>query len=330
MKSLPLTRRAALACVATLSLAALGAHAQDAGNYPTKPITFVVPYAPGGSSDTRARMLAAKMGPILGQTIIVENKAGGGGNIGTDMIAKAQPDGYTFGIGNFAPLSVNKAMMAKVPFDPARDLAPIILIERGPLVLVVPEKSQFKSFKDLVAFAKANPGKVTFASAGVGGAYHLAGELLSDASGAPMTHVPYKGGGPATTDLLGGQVSFMFDMAPAVLPHIKEHKMRALAVANDKRLAQLPDVPTLDELGLKNMAMSNWFGLVAPAKTPKAILAKLNDAANKALKDPDVAKAIQEPGNIIGGGTPEVFQAFVAGETTRWSKVVKEKHITAD
>jgi len=327
MSRFPATRLLATAC---LALAGAGVQAQDAASFPSKTLTFVVPYAPGGSSDTRARMLAAKMTKILGQTIIVENKAGGGGNIGTDMIAKAAPDGYTFGIGNFAPLSVNKAMMPKMPFDPAKDLAPIILIERGPLVLVVPENSQFKSFQDLVSYGKAHPDKVNFASAGVGGAYHLAGELLSEATKVPMVHVPYKGGGPATTDLLGGQVSFMFDMAPAVLPHIKEHKMRALAVANDKRLAQLPNVPTLDELGLKNMSMSNWFGLVAPAKTPPAIIAKLNAAANQALKDPDIVKAIQEPGNIIGGGTPEQFQAFVNSETARWSKVVKDKHITAD
>jgi tripartite-type tricarboxylate transporter receptor subunit TctC len=327
MKSFPATRLLATAC---LALAGAGVHAQDATNYPSKPLTFVVPYAPGGSSDTRARMLAAKMTTYLGQTIVVENKAGGGGNIGTDMIAKAAPDGYTFGIGNFAPLSVNKAMMAKVPFDAAKDLAPIVLIERGPLVLVVPETSQFKTFQDLVGYGKAHPDKMTFASAGVGGAYHLAGELLSEATGVPMVHVPYKGGGPATTDLLGGHVSFMFDMAPAVLPHIKEHKMRALAVATDKRLPQLPDVPTLGELGLKDMAMSNWFGLVAPGKTPKAIIAKLNEAANRALKEPEVAQAIQGPGNIIGGGTPEQFATFVAGETARWSKVVKEKQIKAD
>jgi tripartite-type tricarboxylate transporter receptor subunit TctC len=326
MRGFPVTR---LLAIASLALAGGVAHADDAP-FPSKTLTFVVPYAPGGSSDTRARMLAAKMQATLGQTIIVKNMAGGGGNIGTDAIAKAAPDGYTFGIGNFAPLAVNKAMMARVPFDPAKDLAPIILIERGPLVLVVPENSPFKSFQDLVGYGKAHPDKITFASAGVGGAYHLAGELLADATGVPMVHVPYKGGGPATTDLVGGQVSFMFDMAPAVVPHIREHKMRALAVANDKRLAQLPNVPTLGELGLKNMDMSNWFGLVAPAKTPAAVIAKLNDAANRALKEPDVAEAIQGPGNIIGGGTPEQFSRFVAGETARWSKVVKDKHIRAD
>ena len=317
----------AAACVA---LAAVAAHADDAASFPSKTMTFIVPYAPGGSSDTRARMLAAKMTKILGQTIVVENKAGGGGNIGTNMIAKAPPDGYTFGIGNFAPLSVNKAMMSSMPFDPAKDLAPIILIERGPLVLVVPENSQFKSFKDMLAYGKSHPNGLSFASAGVGGAYHLAGEMLSSATGVPMVHVAYKGGGPATTDLIGGQVSFMFDMAPAVLPHIKEHKMRALAVANEKRLPQLPDVPTLAELGYKDLSMSNWLGLVAPAKTPKPIIAKLNDAANKALKDPEIAEAIQGPGNIIGGGTPEQFGTFVTNETARWSKVVKAKNIRAE
>jgi tripartite-type tricarboxylate transporter receptor subunit TctC len=314
-----------------LVLAGLAAHAaEDVAKFPSKTVTLIVPYAPGGSSDTRARMLAAKMSATLGQTIIVDNKAGAGGNIGTAAIAHAAPDGYTIGIGNFAPLSVNKAMMPKMPFDPQKDLAPIILIERGPLVLVVPEKSSLKSFKDLLAFGKANPDKVNFASAGTGGAYHLAGEMLSQATGVPMVHVPYKGGGPATTDLLAGQVTFMFDMAPAVLPHIKEHKMRALAVAHEKRLAQLPDVPTLGELGLKDMAMSNWFGLVAPKGTPPEIIAKLNAAANKALKEPDVVKAITEPGNVLAGGTPEQFLTFVNSETARWSKVVKEKHITAE
>jgi tripartite-type tricarboxylate transporter receptor subunit TctC len=316
---------------AGLVLAGLAAHAaEDPAKFPSKVMTLVVPYAPGGSSDVRARMLAAKMSATLGQTIIVENKAGAGGNIGTGAIAHAAPDGYTFGIGNFAPLSVNKAMMPKMPFDPEKDLAPIILIERGPLVLVVPEKSPFKTFNELITYGKAHPDKINFASAGTGGAYHLAGELLAQSTGVPMVHVPYKGGGPATTDLLAGQVTFMFDMAPAVLPHIKEHKMRALAVAHEKRLAQLPDVPTLGELGLKDMVMSNWFGLVAPKGTPPAIIAKLNDAANKALKEPDVVKAITEPGNILAGGTPEQFQSFVNSETARWTKVVKDKHITAD
>ena len=314
-----------------LVLAGLAAHAaEDASKFPSKTLTLIVPYAPGGSSDTRARMIAAKMSATLGQTIVVDNKAGGGGNIGTNAIAKAAPDGYTFGIGNFAPLSVNKAMMPKMTFDPQKDLTPIILIERGPLVLVVPEQSQFKSFKDMVAFGKANPDKITFASAGVGGAYHLAGELLAANTGVPMVHVPYKGGGPATQDLLAGHVTFMFDMAPAVLPHIKEHKMRALAVANEKRLPQLPDVPTLGELGLKDMAMSNWFGLVAPAGTPPAIIAKLNAAANKALKEPELVHAITDPGNILAGGTPEQFLTFVNSESARWGKVVKEKHITAE
>jgi tripartite-type tricarboxylate transporter receptor subunit TctC len=325
----PITRRVfAAACIA---LAGSGAWAaDDAGKFPTKPMTLVVPYAPGGSSDTRARQLGAKMSAILGQTIIVLNKAGGGGNIGTDMIAKAAADGYTFGIGNFAPLAVNKAMMPKMPFDPVKDLAPIVLIERGPLVLLVPESSPFHSFKELAAFGKAHPDKITFASAGVGGAYHLAGEMLADSTGVPMVHVPYKGGGPATTDLLAGQVTFMFDMAPAVLNYVQQHKMRALAVAHEKRLTQLPDVPTFGELGLKNMVMSNWFGLVAPKGTPPAIIAKLNDAANRALKDPEMVERIQGPGNVIGGGSPEQFASFINSEAERWGKIVKDRNIRAD
>lgn len=323
--------RRLFAVSACLTLLGSVAHAaEDAAKFPSKPMTLIVPYAPGGSSDTRARQLGAKMSAVLGQPVIVENKAGAGGNIGTDAIAKAAPDGYTFGMGNFAPLSVNKALMAKMPFDAERDLLPIVLIERGPLVLVVNEKSPFKSFNDLVAYGKANPDKINYASAGTGGAYHLAGELLSQATGVPMVHIPYKGGGPATTDLLAGQVSFMFDMAPAVTPFIKDHKMRALAVAHESRLPQLPDVPTLNELGLKDMAMSNWFGLVAPKGTPPAIIAKLNDAANKALKDPDVVKAIVGPGNVIGGGTPDQFTTFVGHERARWSKVVKERNIKPD
>lgn len=319
-----------LFAVTCLALLGSVAHAEDAAKFPAKPLTLIVPYAPGGSSDTRARQIGARMAAALGQPVIVENKAGAGGNIGTDAIAKAAPDGYTFGMGNFAPLSVNKALLSKMPFDAEKDLLPIVLIERGPLVLVVNEKSPFKSFKDLVAYGKANPDKINYASAGTGGAYHLAGELLSQATGVPMVHIPYKGGGPATTDLLAGQVSFMFDMAPAVLPFIQQHKMRPLAVAHEARLPQLPDVPTLSELGLKDMAMSNWFGLVAPKGTPPAIVAKLNEAANKALTDPGVVEAIRGPGNVIGGGTPEQFATFVGGERARWSKIVKERNIKPD
>ena len=327
-------RRGALVFFAACALAPTASLAQDAAaNWPSKTITLIVPYAPGGSSDTRARQIAQKLSTYLGKTVVVDNKAGAGGNIGTDAIAKATPDGHTIGLGNFAPLSVNKTMMAKVPFDAATDLIPVILIEKGPLVVVVSaEKSPHKSFKELLAFAKSNPGKLSYGSAGTGGAYHLAGELIKDATGTFTVHIPYRGGGPATTDLIAGQVDYMFDMLPAAMTYLKSTppRMRALAVANDKRLPQIPDVPTFAELGLKGMEMSNWFGVVAPKGTPPAIIAKLNAAINRALKEPDMIERIAGQGNIIGGGTPEDFAKFIDSETARWSKLIKEKKITAE
>ena len=301
-------RRAFVAAAAALGSLSGPALAQEAAkDVPSKVITMVVPYAAGGSSDTRARQLAEKIGGYLGKTVIVDNKPGAGGNIGTEIIARAAPDGYTIGIGNFAPMAVNKVLFPKINYDPTKDFTPIILIERGPLVMVVSgDKSPHKSFKEFAAWAKANSGKVTYASAGSGGVYHLAGEVLEDELGAKMIHVPYKGGGPATNDLLGGTVDFMFDMLPAATGYLKASppRMRALAVATDKRLPQLPDVPTFAELGFKGMEMSNWFGVIGPKGIPPAIVAKLNAALNKALADPDIAQRITGPGNVIGGGAP--------------------------
>lgn len=319
---------------ALLAAGSMCAVAQNAAaNFPSKTITMVVPYAPGGSSDTRARQVAAKMSTFLGQTVIVENKPGAAGNIGTDYIAKAPPDGYVIGIGNLAPLTVNKSLFGKMPFDPATDLTPIALIEKGPLVLLVSaDRSPVKSLAELIALGKAKPDSLSYASAGNGGAFHLAGELLEDATGMKMLHVPYKGGGPATTDMLAGTVSFMFDMVPASLPYVKSAppKARALAVATDRRLPQLPDVPTFAELGFKNFEVSNWFGVIAPKGTPTAIAAKLNEAVNRALRDPELAERITSQGNVIGGGTPEQFASFIVSERARWTKIIAEKKIQAD
>lgn len=317
-----------------LGAAGLCAQAQTASAaFPSKTITMVVPYAPGGSSDTRARQIAAKMATYLGQSVIVENKPGAAGNIGTDFIAKATPDGHVIGIGNLAPLAVNKSMMPKMPFDPETDITPVALIEKGPLVLLVSaDRSPVKSLAELLAQGKAKPGSITYASAGNGGSFHLAGELLEDATGLKMLHIPYKGGGPATTDMLAGTVSFMFDMVPASLPYVKSTppKARALAVATDKRMPQLPDVPTFAELGYKGFEVSNWFGVIAPKGTPAHIVAKLNEAVNRALKDPDIAERITSQGNVIGGGSQADFAKFVAAEFARWSKIIKEKKIQAD
>jgi len=315
-----------------LFLAAATAFAQaPAGSFPSKTITMVVPYAPGGSSDTRARQIAAKMATYLGQPVIVENKPGASGNIGTDYIAKAPPDGHTIGIGNLAPLAVNKALFPKLPFDPATDIVPVSLIEKGPLVLLVSsEKSPVRSLNDLLSLGRAKPDALTYASAGNGGSFHLAGELMESLTGVKMLHVPYKGGGPATTDMLAGNVSFMFDMVPAALPYVKSNKARPLAVAHNKRLPQLPDVPTFAELGFKGMEISNWFGVIAPKGTPPEIVGKLNAAVNRALKEPDLAERITSQGNIIAGGSADAFSWFIVAESARWGKVIREKKIQPD
>lgn len=307
----------------------------DPGTWPSKPITFIVPYAAGGSSDTRARQLAQKLSSYLGKAIVVENKPGGGGNIGTDAIAKAIPDGHTIGWGNFAPMAVNKALMAKVPFDPATDVVPVALVEKGPIVLAVGttnSRYRFNTFQDLLAFARANPGKLSFGSAGAGSSYHLAGELLNDAAKVDIIHVPYKGGGPAVTDLIGGQLDMIYDMLPSTMPYLKSTppRMRLLAVGSDKRLPQIPDVPTFSELGLPALEMSNWFGVIVPRGIHPAIVDKLNKAMNRALKEPDLVERITGPGNIVGGGSPEAFAAFIASESARWGKLVKEKRITPE
>lgn len=322
--------RRALWAVGALLLAP-AAWAQDASkDFPSKTITLVVPYAAGGSSDTRARQVAEKLGAVLGKPVIVDNKPGGNGNIGTDAIARATPDGHTIGIGNFAPLAVNRHLYPKMTYNPLTDLVPVILLERGPLVLVVnADKSPNRSVKDLVAAAKAAPGKLSYASAGSGGAFHLAGEMFKSSTGTYTVHIPYRGGAPATNDLLSGQVDYMFDMVPAAMGYLKSQpaRMRALAVATDKRLAALPEVPTFAELGLKDMEISNWFGIVAPKGTPAPVVARLNQALNKVLQDPDLVQRITGPGNVVGGGSPEAFAAFVAAESSRWGKLIKDRGI---
>lgn len=331
------TRRRWLTLAAASLPAALMApavHAQaTASDWPSKTITLIVPYAAGGSSDTRARQLADKLSGLLGKTVIVDNKPGGNGNIGTDAIARATPDGHTIGIGNLAPLAVNKSLFPKLSYDPQKDLIPVALIERGPLVLVVSaERSPHKSLKELLAAAKAAPGKMSYASAGSGGSFHLAGESLQVLTGTDTIHIPYRGGGPAINDLLGGTVDYMFEMVPSALGYLKSQpaKMRALAVAHDKRVPSLPDVPTFAELGVNDMVISNWFGVVAPKGTPPAVVAKLNQAVNQALKEPDLAKRISEPGNVVGGGTPDDFARLIQSESQRWAQLIKARNITPD
>jgi tripartite-type tricarboxylate transporter receptor subunit TctC len=315
------------ALTATLLMPTGPATAQDAGDWPSKPITIVVPYAPGGFSDTRVRLLAAKLEPRLKQPVVVENRAGAGGVVGTTFIARANPDGYTIGTGNLAPLSVNPSLMKSIPYDPVKDLAPVILIENSPLVLSVNKSVPARNLGELIALAKTQPGKLTFGSSGVGGAHHLSGEMFAERAHIDLTHVPYKGGHLAATDLMAGHITMMFEMGYAALPAIKGDKVRPLAVTSAHRLAVLPDVPTMAEAGLPGYESYNWQGIVAPAGTPRPIIDRLNTELNAILKDPEVAKAIQDMGSQPAGGTPEDFAAFIQAETGKWAQVIKEARI---
>jgi tripartite-type tricarboxylate transporter receptor subunit TctC len=320
-------RRTILQATAALapSLAAQWAQAQD--KYPSKPITWVCPYAAGGNADSRSRQVAKAMGTILGQPIIIDNKAGAGGNIGTEMIARGKPDGYTIGMGNFAPLAVNHALFKKLNFDPVNDLVPIALIERGPLILMVRNDSPFKSVKDIVAAAKATPGKLSYGSGGIGGSHHLSGALFEHTAGIDMIHAPYKSGSAAATDLMGGQVHMMFEQMYAAMPSIQGGRMRALAITSKTRSPLLPNLPTMAEQGYPAVEVLNWQGLIGPKGLPADIVKLLNSACNQALQTAEVKEKILSQGNEIGGGTPEQFAALIKAEAPRWGKVVRDAKI---
>jgi tripartite-type tricarboxylate transporter receptor subunit TctC len=297
------------------------------GQWPDKPIKWIVPYAPGGFSDLRARQLAQRLGKSLGVSVVVENKTGAGGVIGTDAIAKAAPDGYTMGMGSLAPLAVNGSLMKRLPYDPLRDLLPVVLIEKGPLFLMTNPASGINSVSDLIAKAKASPGTLGFASSGVGGAHHLSGEMLKMMAKIDLQHVPYKGGAPAAADLVAGHVPLMFEMGYSALPNLRAGKLRALAVSSAKRVSLVPDVPTLEEEGVKDFESYNWQGVVVPAGTPAAIVARLNKELNAALNSPDIRKSIEDTGAQVEGGSPEQFAGLIRKETAIWAKVVEAARI---
>lgn len=304
------------------------ARAQGADNWPSKPITLIVPYAPGGFADTRVRLLARKLSDNLKQTIVVENKAGAGGVIGTNLVAKAAPDGYTIGTGNLAPMAVNPSLMPDMPYDPLKDLAPVVLIENSPLVLSVNNTLPVKNLQELIALAKKEPGKLTFGSSGVGGAHHLSGEMFREQAHIDIVHVPYKGGSLAATDLMGGHISMMFEMGYSALPAIQGKKIHPIAVTSARRLDVLPDVPTLAESGLPGFESYNWQGIIAPAATPQPIIDRLNAEFNKILKDPEVVKAIADTGSQPGGGSAQAFADFIKSEKAKWAQVIKAGNIT--
>lgn len=310
--------------LATTALAAPWARAQaPAAPAAGKPITLVVSFAAGGNNDIRARQLGVEVARLLGQSIVVENRPGASGNIGHEFVSRAPADGSVLGIGAMGPLAVNASIYPKVNFDPAKDFTPIVLIERAPLVLVTRVDKPYRSVADLVAAAKAQPGKIPVGNAGPGGAHHLSAELFEQQAGIQMLAVPYKGGGPAANALLAGEIDIMFEQTYAALPSIQAGRTRALAVTSDKRMPSLPDVPTMAELGYPQVTVSNWLGLVGPKGMPAATVKRLNDAFNAALAVPDLRTKITGPGNEIGGGTPEQFATFIANEQRKWAQVVK-------
>jgi tripartite-type tricarboxylate transporter receptor subunit TctC len=315
----------ALLALGMLSICQSAAQAQ--AGYPNKPINFIVPYGAGGGADSRSRQIAQKMSVILKQPIIVDNKPGAGGNIGTEYIARATPDGYTIGMGNFAPMAVNKTLFDNLRYDPEVDLTPIVLIEKGPLVLVVNPNSPYKTVKDIVDAAKAKPGVLTFSSGGIGGSHQLSAEIFEQNAGIEMIHVPYKSGSAGLTDLMAGNVTMMFDQMYSAMPSIKADKLRPIAITSKKRSPLLPNVPSFAEVGYPKVEVLNWQGLIAPKGTPKAIIDKLNAAANEALKDPQLRELMLSQGNEIGGGTPADFAALIKSESSKWGAVVKTANI---
>jgi len=312
---------------AVLALLATGAWGQA---YPAKPIRLVVPFPAGGTTDILARAVGQKLTEAWGQPVVVDNRPGAGGNIGSELVAKAAPDGYTLLMGTVGTHAINASLYAKMPYDHIKDFAPVILVAGVPNVLVVNPAVPVNSVQELIAYAKANPGRLNFASSGSGTSIHLSGELFKVMAGVQMTHIPYKGSAPALQDLIGGQVQLMFDNLPSALPQIKGGKLRALAVTSATRAAALPDVPTVAEAGLPGFEASSWFGVLAPAGTPVAIIARLNAEIAKWLASPEAREKLASQGANAAGGSPEDFAKHIAAETAKWQKVVKESGAKVD
>ncbi len=316
--------RRGLFAAAILALAALPAFAQD---YPAKPIKLLVPFPPAGGTDTLSRAIAQSISSNTKWVIVVENKPGAGGNIGLDAAAKSPPDGYTIAMGQTSNLAVNPTLYSNLPFDPTRDFAPIALLSSQPLIVVVSAASPYKSLRDLVEAARTNPGKINMASAGNGTIGHIGGEIFQRRAGIRMTHVPYKGAGPAVADIIGGSVDTIFGNSQSVGGLVSGGRLRPLAVTAPQRLANFPDVPTVAELGYPGFEAATWSGLVAPAGTPKSIVDRLNAEANRALGTSELKAKLAEDGSTPLGGTPEQFAAFIKSENVKWGAAVRDANI---
>ena len=323
-----LYRRTLLLLGALAAFAEPAAQAQGSGG--GKPLRLIVPFTPGGSTDILARTLAPRLGTALGQTVVIDNKPGAGGSLGAAEAARAEPDGNTLLMGHIGTLAVNPALYPKLGYDPVKSFAPVAWVARVPNVLVVPASSPAKTFEEFIALAKSRPGRLTYSSGGNGSAAHIAFEYLKLKAGLFVTHVPYRGTAPSVNDLIAGQVDATFTGAPAVLPHVKSGRLRALAVSGRERIAALPDVPTVAESGLAGFEADQWYGLVAPAGTPAARVAQLNAEINKALALPEVARQIAVEGAVPTPDTPAAFGALIARELPRWAEVVKAGNMKAD
>ncbi|QUN27990.1 tripartite tricarboxylate transporter substrate binding protein [Cupriavidus sp. KK10] len=329
-------RRRAVALLLSASLAALASQSVLAADpYPAKPIRLVVPFAAGGTTDILARAVAAELARLPGWNVVVDNKPGAGGNIGADLVAKAAPDGYTLLMGTVGTHGINQSLYGKLPFDPIKDFAPITEVAAVPNVLVLnpafAQQNKIDSVKDLIAYARANPGKINMASSGNGTSIHLAGELFKTQTRTFMVHFPYKGSGPALTDLAGGTVQVMFDNLPSSMALIKSGKLKALAVTSARPSPALPGVPTIAQAaGLPQYEASSWFGMLAPAGTPPDVIHRIQQEVTKALNAPAVRERLQAQGAEPVGNTPEQFAAFIRAETAKWAKVVKDSGAKVD
>jgi tripartite-type tricarboxylate transporter receptor subunit TctC len=309
---------------AALAVGLLGGHAEAQSDYPNQPIRLIVPFAAGGATDVLARLLGERLSQSLGQQVVVDNRGGAGGNIGSAQAAKAEPDGYTLLMGAVGTHAINQSIYPKLPYDPIEDFAPVSLVATVPNVLVVNPSVPAQTVQELIALAKSRPGELNFASSGNGTSIHLSGELFKSMTGVDMVHVPYKGSGPAMTDLLGGQVQMMFDNLPSALPNVQAGKLRALGVTGAERSPALPDVPTIEEAGVPGYEALSWFGIFAPAGTPQPVIDKLHDHIVQALADPAMRARLADLGAEPVGSTPQEFASFIRAEAEKWAKVVKE------
>jgi len=313
-----------------LALVAPASVAEAAEAYPSKPIRLIVPFSPGGPADVLARVVGDKIGASMGKPVVVDNRAGAGGNIGMALGAKAAPDGYTLVLAPAGNLTVNPSLYRNVPYDVAKDFAPVTVVAAVPNILVVHPSIPAKNLTEFIAYAKSHPGQLNFSSPGAGSGAHLAGELFKSMVGADMVHVPFNGIAPAVTAVLAGDVQLMFAGAPAVLQHVRAGKLHALGVASLKRIAGAPDLPTLSESGLAGFDVTSWYSIVAPAGTPPEIVARLQREINKALREPDVREKLAGLGAEPIANTPAEFAAMIKTETAKWSEIVKSAKITIE